>query len=132
RAGHRAGHVEIAAARARGCCRAWYHRSRKRSRGGQRRARNRKPMIFPNRTDAGKQLADALDFLRGRDDVIVLAIPRGGVVVGYEVARALGAPLDLWFSHKIGAPGNPEFAIGSVSVTGNIEIDAEVTGGLGV
>src|ERR1043166_7492545 len=92
-------------------------------------------MIFRDRTDAGQQLAQALGFLREpsrTEDVVVLAIPRGGVVVAHEVARALGAQMDLWFSHKIGAPGNPEFAIGSVSVTGNIELDSTAVSMLNV
>lgn len=93
-------------------------------------------MIFKDRADAGRQLAAAvLERLREEargGKVIVLAIPRGGVVVGFELARALGAPLDLWFSRKIGAPGNPEFAIGSVAETGPAEIDARIAGALGV
>ena len=92
-------------------------------------------MIFLDRTDAGQQLAKPLDFLRAhaaQNNVIVLGIPRGGVVVGYEIARAFGAPLDVWFSHKIGAPGNPEFAIGSVSVTGDIELDPAAVSALRV
>lgn len=80
-------------------------------------------MKFRDRADAGQQLAEALGFLREQKNVLVLAIPRGGVVVAYEIARALHAPMDLWFSHKIGAPENPEFAIGSVSATGAIELD---------
>ena len=60
---------------------------------------------------------------RGRDDVLVLALPRGGVPVAAEVARALGVPLDLCFAHKIGAPNNPEFAIGSVGESGPPHID---------
>jgi putative phosphoribosyl transferase len=92
-------------------------------------------MIFRNRTDAGEQLARRLDFLRAhaaQHNVIVLGIPRGGVVVAFEIARALAAPLDLFFSHKIGAPGNPEFAIGSVSATGDIELDAAAVDALRV
>jgi predicted phosphoribosyltransferase len=75
-------------------------------------------MTFRDRTDAGRRLAASLSGLRGRDDLLVLALPRGGVPVAAEVARALSAPLDLCFAHKIGAPENPEFAIGSVAETG--------------
>lgn len=89
-------------------------------------------MTFRDRTDAGRRLARALDSLRGRNDVIVLGIPRGGVIVACEVAQALGAPLDLWFAHKIGAPGNPEFAIGSVAATGEIDVDPYAAGTLHV
>lgn len=74
-------------------------------------------MIFENRVDAGRQLAAALEKHRG-EDLLVLAIPRGGVVVGYEVAAALNAPLDVIIPRKIGAPGQPELAIGAI-VTGN-------------
>jgi putative phosphoribosyl transferase len=70
-------------------------------------------MIFANRVDAGRRLAARLEEYRS-PDTIVLAIPRGGVVVGYEVARALGAPLDVTIPRKIGAPGQPELAIGAI------------------
>ena len=70
-------------------------------------------MIFANRVDAGRRLAARLEEYRS-PDTIVLAIPRGGVVIGYEVARALDAPLDVTIPRKIGAPGQPELAIGAV------------------
>ena len=89
-------------------------------------------MIFSDRAEAGRRLAEALDFLRGRNDLLVLGIPRGGVVVAYEVARALRAPLDLWVAHKIGAPGNPELGIGSVSPGSDALVDAEMVRRLGV
>lgn len=83
-------------------------------------------MLFANRCDAGRRLAAALADLRGRD-VIVLAIPRGGVEVGYEIARALDAPLDVILTHKVGAPENPEYAIGAVSEIGAVELnEAEI------
>src|SRR3970040_902276 len=69
--------------------------------------------LFDDRADAGRQLASALMHLRGRRP-LVLAIPRGGVPVGFEVARALGAPLDLVLVRKIGAPEQPELAVGAV------------------
>jgi len=71
---------------------------------------------FKNRVDAGKQLASALKPVS--KDALVLAIPRGGVVVGFEVAKALGAPLDVVITRKIGAPDNPELAIGAVAEDG--------------
>jgi putative phosphoribosyl transferase len=69
--------------------------------------------LFDDRRDAGRQLAAAA---RGYavEDPIVLALPRGGVPVAYEVAQALGAPMDLLFVRKIGAPGHPEYGIGAV------------------
>jgi len=75
-------------------------------------------MIFRDRADAGRRLAASLSHLGGRRDLLVLALPRGGVPVAAEVVRALEAPLDLCFAHKIGAPNNPEFAVGSVAETG--------------
>jgi predicted phosphoribosyltransferase len=70
-------------------------------------------MPFRNRTDAGQQLAKALRHYRDRDPVI-LALPRGGVIVAAEVAAALGAPLDLVLVRKIGLPYQPELAMGAV------------------
>ena len=70
-------------------------------------------MIFENRVDAGRRLAARLENYRG-PDTIIFAIPRGGVVIGYEVASALGAPLDVIIPRKIGAPGQPELAIGAI------------------
>ncbi|WP_175948401.1 phosphoribosyltransferase [Burkholderia pyrrocinia] len=71
--------------------------------------------FFQNRTDAGRQLAAALESYGGRSDVVVLALPRGGVPVGYEVARALQCPLDVLVVRKLGAPFNPELAIGAIA-----------------
>ncbi len=79
-------------------------------------------MKFRNRSDAGKRLVKELEVFRGRN-VIVLAIPRGGIPVGYEIARAFGAPLDVIMAKKIGAPFNPELAIGAVTWNGAVMID---------
>jgi predicted phosphoribosyltransferase len=80
--------------------------------------------MFFDRVDAGRQLAEALQSLRDHSDPIVaLAIPRGGVIVAREVARALHAPLDVCLTHKIGAPGNPELAIGAVADDGVTLLD---------
>jgi putative phosphoribosyl transferase len=68
---------------------------------------------FEDRQDAGRQLADAL-LARRLDDPVVLALPRGGVPVGYAVAQALDAPLDVLLVRKIGAPGHPELGLGAV------------------
>ena len=70
--------------------------------------------LFANRVDAGRRLASALAGAVG-NDAIVLAIPRGGVVVGFEVAKALDVPLDVIIPRKIGAPDNPELAVGAVT-----------------
>src|SRR5687767_7442500 len=62
------------------------------------------PMRFQNRSDAGRQLAEKLDRYANRDDVVVLALPRGGLPVAYEVASRLGAPLDVFLVRKLGVP----------------------------
>lgn len=69
---------------------------------------------FADRADAGRQLAAKLEHLRG-DDVLVLGLPRGGVAVAYEVAKALDAPLDVIVARKLGAPQQPELAIGAIA-----------------
>ncbi len=80
-------------------------------------------MYFQDRHEAGQLLAKELDWLRGQDNLIVLGIPRGGVVVAYEVAAALNAPLDVYITRKIGAPYNPELAIGAVASDGTLVLD---------
>jgi putative phosphoribosyl transferase len=77
-------------------------------------------VIFADRTDAGRQLAAKL--LRFRDESpVVLALPRGGVAVGFEIATALGAPLDIVLVRKIGAPRQPELALGAIVGNGTVE-----------
>jgi putative phosphoribosyl transferase len=71
--------------------------------------------MFADRHDAGIQLASALSRYRGRADVVVIGIPRGGVVVASEVAKLLGAPLEVVIIKKLGYPGNPELALGAAS-----------------
>jgi predicted phosphoribosyltransferase len=73
---------------------------------------------FGDRHEAGRVLADALRSYAGRDDLLVLALPRGGVPVGYEVARALGAPLDVMLVRKLGVPGHEELAMGAIASGG--------------
>jgi predicted phosphoribosyltransferase len=75
-------------------------------------------MLFRNRYDAGRQLAQHLMHYAGRDDAIVLALPRGGVPVGYEVAEALGLPLDVFLVRKLGVPGHEELAMGAIASGG--------------
>lgn len=72
-------------------------------------------MIFANRSEAGRSLAWRLEKYADRDDVIVLAVPRGGVPVAFEVAQALRVPLDVFILRKLGAPGQPELAFGAIA-----------------
>lgn len=88
--------------------------------------------MFADKVDAGKQLANALKVFAGEDSLIVLAIPRGGVVVGYEVARVLKVPLDIIIPRKIGAPNQPELAIGAVGQDGSVVLNNRVVAHLGV
>jgi predicted phosphoribosyltransferase len=74
--------------------------------------------VYRDRFEAGQVLAKALTAYRNRPDVIVLALPRGGVPVGYEVARALPAPLDVFLVRKLGVPGQEELAMGAVASGG--------------
>jgi putative phosphoribosyl transferase len=74
---------------------------------------NARPDYFANRRDAGRRLADAIEPL-GLVDPVILALPRGGVPVGYEIARRLNAPLDILMVRKIGAPGHEEYGIGAL------------------
>ena len=87
---------------------------------------------FRGRRDAGRVLATLLQHYRGRDDVIVLALPRGGVPVAYEVARTLGAPLDVFLVRKLGVPGHEEFAMGAIASGGVVVIDDDAVRGLGI
>jgi len=89
-------------------------------------------MRFQDRREAGQLLAEELDFLKDKEDVVVLGIPRGGVVVAYEVAQAIGAPLDVYITRKIGAPHNPELAIGAVASDGRTVLDHDLVRQLGV
>ncbi|MFB6354252.1 MAG: phosphoribosyltransferase [Halobacteriales archaeon] len=82
----------------------------------------REPARFEDRKDAGRQLAAAIRD-RGVEADVVLAIPRGGLPVGRAVADELGVPLDIVVASKIGAPGNPEFAIGAVASDGSAWLD---------
>lgn len=88
-------------------------------------------MYFQDRYDAGRRLAAKLDKYRN-EPVIVLALPRGGIIPGYEVATALHAPLDVIISRKIGAPGDPEFAIGAIAENGELVINEEAVSPAGM
>src|SRR3954469_5834676 len=83
-------------------------------------------MIFHDRHDAGRQLAARLGEYAGREDVLVLALPRGGVPVGFEVARELGAPLDVFLVRKLGVPGREELAMGAIASGGVRVLNEEV------
>jgi putative phosphoribosyl transferase len=80
---------------------------------------------YRDRTEAGRRLAQMLREYAGRSDVVVLALPRGGVPVGYEVARALNAPLDVFIVRKLGLPSHPELAIGAIASGGVRVVDRE-------
>src|SRR5262245_25782015 len=95
-------------ARGRGAC----------ARGRNPRLLGTRSMVFLDRYDAGRRLAVELDGFRRRDDVVVLALPRGGVPVGYEVARYLEAPLDVFVVRKLGVPGYEELALGAIAAGG--------------
>lgn len=81
-------------------------------------------VVFEDRTDAGRRLAGSLDAYRDQNPM-VLALPRGGVVLGYEIARALDAPLDVFVARKIGAPAQPELGIGAVAPGGVTLVDRD-------
>jgi len=87
--------------------------------------------MFQNRAQAGKKLATKLLSYKAIKNLIVLAIPRGGVVVGKILSQALNCPLDVLITRKIGAPGNPELAIGAVGPGGIRIIDWELAGRVG-
>jgi predicted phosphoribosyltransferase len=86
--------------------------------------------LYRDRRDAGEKLADALADLRGTPDLLVLALPRGGVPVAEPVARRLGAPLDVFVVRKIGFPGNEEFAMGAVASGGVVLVNPALVGQL--
>jgi putative phosphoribosyl transferase len=88
-------------------------------------------MHFLDRADAGQFLARKLLPLADRGDVLVLALPRGGVPVGYEIARALHAPLDVFVVRKLGVPGQEELAMGALASGGIRVLNADVVAALG-
>lgn len=87
-------------------------------------------MIFQNRVEAGRQLAAALARYDGDPNLLVLALPRGGVPVAFEVARALRAPMDLFLVRKLGVPGHEELAMGAVATGGVRVLNDDVVNGL--
>jgi len=83
-------------------------------------------MIFANRAEAGRSLAWRLEKYANRDDVVVLGIPRGGIPVAFEVARALRAPLDVFLLRKLGVPGQEELAFGAIASGGVLVLDCQI------
>jgi predicted phosphoribosyltransferase len=88
--------------------------------------------VFRDRPEAGRRLAGKLSAYANRPDVIVLALPRGGVPVAFEVAQALNAPLDVFVVRKLGVPGHEEFAMGAIGTGGVRVLNDEVVKGLGI
>ena len=83
-------------------------------------------MVFASRAEAGRELARHLKGYADRDDVIVLGAPRGGVPVAFEVAKALGAPLDVFVLRKLGVPGREELAFGAIASGGVRILDPSI------
>lgn len=89
-------------------------------------------MLYRDRTEAGRELAQKLAEYRGRGDVVVLGLPRGGVPVAFEVAAALHAPLDVFVVRKLGTPGQPELAMGAIASGGVRVLNHDVVRALGI
>jgi len=83
-------------------------------------------MVFKNREEAGKKLATKLSGFKNAKNLIILGIPRGGIITGKQLAQSLNCPLDIIVTKKIGAPGNPELAIGAVGAIGEPVINEEL------
>jgi predicted phosphoribosyltransferase len=88
--------------------------------------------VFADRRDAGRELARLLDDYRGRDDVVVLGLARGGVPVAFEVARALDAPLEVFTVRKIGVPGQEELAMGAIATGGAVVMNYRIVDEIGI
>ena len=82
-------------------------------------------MTFKNREEAGRRLVERLIQYRDDPTAIIVALPRGGVAVGYQLSLGLHLPLDLFIARKLGAPGNPEYALGAVGETGTVYLNPE-------
>jgi len=89
-------------------------------------------MLFRDRREAGQVLARTLEHFRNQPNVIVLALPRGGVPVAYEVARELNLPLDIFIVRKLGVPGQEELAMGAIASGGTIVMNRSVVDGLAI
>jgi putative phosphoribosyl transferase len=89
-------------------------------------------MIFVDRVDAGRKLAKKLDAYAGQNDVLVLAIPRGGVPVAFQVASELGVPLDVFVVRKLGVPSREELAFGAIATGGIRILDEQIVESMGI
>jgi putative phosphoribosyl transferase len=89
-------------------------------------------MTFIDRTDAGRQLAGELTRFAGEKNLLVLALPRGGVPVAFEVAKSLGAPLDVFVVRKLGVPGQEELAMGAIASGGVRVLNEDIIRSLGI
>src|SRR5689334_24632168 len=89
-------------------------------------------MVYEDRAEAGRALAAKLTAYANRSDVVVLALPRGGVPVGFEVAAALDAPLDVFVVRKLGTPGHRELAMGAIASGGIRVLNEDVVNALGI
>src|SRR5581483_10784719 len=89
-------------------------------------------MRFKDRKNAGQQLAQALAAYKDAPNTIVLGLPRGGVIVAKEIAKALNLPLDVIIARKIGAPSNPELAVGALTVGGTYYINKPLVESMGL
>src|SRR4030081_294637 len=89
-------------------------------------------MLFEDRFEAGRVLAAKLSQFANRPDVVVLALPRGGVPVGFEVAKALNVPLDVFVVRKLGLPGHEELAMGAIASGGIRVLNEDVAQALGI
>jgi predicted phosphoribosyltransferase len=89
-------------------------------------------MLFQDRFDAGRYLASRLRHFANRSDTVVLALPRGGVPVGFEVAQALNAPLDVFVVRKLGLPGHEELAMGAIASGGIRVVDEDLVRAAGI
>ena len=87
---------------------------------------------FRDRIEAGELLAERLGQYRDRDDVVVLALPRGGVPVAREVSHALGVPFDVYVVRKLGVPGHEELAMGAIATGGVRQVNRDVVDALGI
>jgi putative phosphoribosyl transferase len=90
------------------------------------------PRRLRDRREAGRLLAERLGRYAGRDDVVVLGLPRGGVPVAFEIAQALGVPLDVFVVRKLGIPGHEELALGAIASGGVRVLDTQLIESLGI
>lgn len=82
-------------------------------------------MLFQNREEAGRRLVERLIMYRDDPEALILALPRGGVAVGYQLSLGLHLPLDVFVTRKLGAPDNPEYALGAVGETGTVYLNPD-------